>query len=81
MPKRLHHAGDPPFSAGKHAAWSIGSNGLTSAGQTELLKHLGRQLQSDYQDVLKEPTPDRIKHLLQRLEERQSFTDDDEDEF
>jgi hypothetical protein len=58
--------------------WSIGSNGLTATGQSEILKHLGRQLQSDYQSLLKEPAPDRIKNLLKRLEERGDPQDDEE---
>lgn len=63
MPKRHH-----PYAAGGHMGWSIGSNGLTAAGQSELLKDLGRQLQNGYQSILKEPAPDRIKQLLERLE-------------
>jgi len=50
--------------------WSIGSNGLTATGQSEILRQLGRQLQADYKSLLKEPAPDRIKNLLKRLEER-----------
>jgi hypothetical protein len=82
MSKRLPQADAPPYSANRHSAWSIGSNGLTAAGQTELLKHLGRRLQTDYQDVLKEPAPDRIRELLERLEARNSPSNeypDDED--
>jgi hypothetical protein len=63
MPKRHH-----PYAAGGHRGWSIGSNRLTAAGQSELLKDLGRQLQQNYQNILKEPAPDRIKQLLERLE-------------
>ena len=69
MPKRLHQNG-PPHPASRHTAWSIGSNGLTTAGQSELLRNIGRQLQADYQDVLREPAPDRIRELLERLEAR-----------
>jgi hypothetical protein len=61
----------------KPAGWSIGSNGLTTAGKAELLKHLGRQLQADYQHMLKEPAPDRIKDLLKRLEARGDSSDED----
>lgn len=70
MPKRLHEADGPPYSIGRLGGWSIGSNGLTSAGQNELLKHIGRQLQADYQSILKEPAPDRIRDLLERLDAR-----------
>jgi hypothetical protein len=63
MPKRHH-----PYAAGGNMSWSIGSNGLTAAGQSELLKDLGRQLQHSYQSILKEPAPDRIRQLLERLE-------------
>jgi hypothetical protein len=63
MPKRHH-----PYAAAGNTGWSIGSNGLTAAGQSELLKDLGRQLQHNYQSILKEPAPDRIRQLLERLE-------------
>jgi Anti-sigma factor NepR len=63
MPKRHH-----PNAAGGNPGWSIGSNSLTAAGQSELLKDLGRQLQHSYQSILKEPAPDRISQLLERLE-------------
>jgi len=73
MPKRQHQ----PYAAGGNSGWSIGSGSLTADGQTELLKDLGRHLQKTYQNVLKEPAPDRIKHLLERLEK--SHHEDDED--
>ncbi|MCG7391385.1 hypothetical protein MHY87_00500 [Microvirga sp. ACRRW] len=76
MPKRLHHVDGPPLPANRHTAWSIGSNGLTTAGQNELLKNLGRQLQADYQDMLREPAPDRIRELLERLEANSRHSDD-----
>jgi hypothetical protein len=67
MSTRHHH----PYGAGS-GGWSIGSNGLTAAGQSKLLRDLGRQLQMDYQSFLKEPAPDRFKHLLERLERAQT---------
>ncbi len=70
MPKRFQHPDGPPLPANRQMNWSIDSNGLTATGQSEILKQLGRQLQSDYQGLLKEPAPDRIKNLLKRLEER-----------
>ena len=70
MPKRLQHLDGPPFPLNRHLGWSIGSNGLTATGQSEILRQLGRQLQADYKSLLKEPAPDRIKNLLKRLEER-----------
>ncbi len=73
MPKRQHQ----PYAAGGDSSWSIGSNSLTAAGQTELLKDLGRHLQNTYQNVLKEPAPERIKHLLERLETVRREDDDD----
>ncbi|WP_442931860.1 NepR family anti-sigma factor [Microvirga sp. CF3062] len=73
MPKRHH-----PYAAGGNTGWSIGSNGLTAAGQSELLKDLGRQLQHNYQSILKEPAPDRIRQLLERLE-RAGRREGDED--
>jgi hypothetical protein len=77
MPKRLHQPNGSTFPLGRHTDWSIDSNSLTSAGQSELLKHLGRQLQNDYQDVLKEPAPDSLRKLLERLKERQADTDEE----
>ncbi|SCZ11260.1 NepR family anti-sigma factor [Microvirga guangxiensis] len=76
MPKRLHPSDGPPHPASRHTAWSIGSNGLTTAGQSELLRNIGRQLQADYQDVLREPAPDRIRELLERLESRNRAEED-----
>jgi hypothetical protein len=73
MPRRHHHH----YAAGGNKCWSIDSNGLTAAGQFELLKDLGRQLQHSYQGVLKEPAPDRIRQLLERLESRRRLRDDD----
>jgi hypothetical protein len=64
MLRRQHH----PYAMGNSGSWSIGSNGLTAAGQSELLRDLGRHLQMNYQSILKEPAPDRIKQLLERLE-------------
>ncbi len=72
MSRRHHH----PYAAGS-GGWSIGSNGLTAAGRAELLKGLGRQLQTDYQSVLREPTPERIKHLLERLEKDRGQEEDE----
>lgn len=66
MPKRHH-----PYAAGGSTVWSIGSNGLTASGKSELLKDLGYQLQHSYQNILKEPAPDRIRQLLERLERTQ----------
>jgi hypothetical protein len=63
MPKRHH-----PYAAGGNTGWSIGSNCLTAAGQSELLRDLGRQLRHSYQNVLEQPAPDRIGQLLERLE-------------
>lgn len=77
MPKRLHQADGPPYSPGRLGGWSIGSNGLSSTGQNELLKQIGRQLQADYQNVLNEPAPDRIQDLLKRLEAKSEPRDDD----
>jgi len=73
MPKRHHH----PNVAGGHGGWSIGSNNLTPAGQSELLKDLGQQLQRNYQNILKEPAPDRIKQLLERLERSRHHGEDE----
>jgi hypothetical protein len=67
MPER-HHSN----AAGGNTGWSIGSNGLTAAGQSELLKDLGRQLQHNHQSLLKDPAPDRIRQLLERLERAHS---------
>jgi hypothetical protein len=64
MPKRPHRPERPPH----HAAWSVRTGGMTPKGQSELMQQIGRQLQADYEDVLKEPAPERIKQLLERLE-------------
>lgn len=77
MPKRFHRADGPPYSAGRLGGWSIGSNSLTPAGYNEFLKHIGRQLQDGYRDMLEEPAPDRIRDLLEQLEARTRVSDDD----
>jgi hypothetical protein len=71
MPKR-HHS----YVAEGHRGWSVGASSLTASGQSELLKDLGRQLQQNYQNVLKEPAPDRIKQLLERLERTRHHDED-----
>lgn len=73
MPKRHH-----PYAEGSDRGWSIGSDNLTSTGQSEFLKDLGRQLQQNYQSMLKEPAPDRIQQLLERLEQAHYPEDDEE---
>ena len=79
MPKRFQPDDGPPRSLDKQqTAWSIASDRLTAAGQHELMRQIGRQLQADYQDMLKEPAPDRIRELLERLEARGNAPDADE---
>lgn len=58
--------------------WSIGSNGLTSHGQTELLKQLGGQMKADYAQVVNEPLPDDMRTLLAKID-RHSGRPDEED--
>ena len=36
----------------------------------DLQAHIGRQLRSMYDEVLKEPVPDRLRDLLLRLEQK-----------
>jgi hypothetical protein len=36
----------------------------------DLQAHIGRQLRSLYDEVLKEPVPDRLRDLLQQLERK-----------
>ena len=65
-PRQPNHPRHPLSS---HSGWSIGSNGLTAAGQSELLGHLGRQLRADYENIIEEPAPDRLRRLMERLGE------------
>jgi Anti-sigma factor NepR len=74
MPKQLHQ----PYASGTHRDWSVGSNSLTPTGQSEFLRHLGHHLQANYQNILKEPAPERIKQLLESLE-RSRHPERDED--
>jgi hypothetical protein len=76
MPRRPHQPDNQRYPLASNTAWSIDANGLTPTGQAEFLKHLGRQLQTNYQGILKEPTPDRFKALLERLEQHLDDTDD-----
>ena len=78
MPKRFQRSDGPPFPVARPLGWSIDSNGLTAAGQSDILRQLGRQLQTDYQSLLKEPAPERIKNLLKRLEERGDPQDEED---
>jgi hypothetical protein len=57
---------------------SIGSDGLTSHGQTELLKQLGGQMKADYAQVVNEPIPDDMRALLAKID-RHSGRPDEED--
>ncbi len=75
MPKRPHPPDNPRHPLNGH--WSIGSNGLTSDGQSELLKHLGRQLQATYQNVFDEPAPDRLRKLMEKLQKSHDPDDDE----
>lgn len=77
MAKRLHRSDGAPHSGSRHPALSMGSSGLTAASHTELLKHIGYHLQTGYQNVLKEPAPERIRELLQKLEACGRRPDDD----
>ncbi len=36
----------------------------------DLQAHIGRQLRSMYDEVLKEPVPDRLRELLRQLEQK-----------
>lgn len=72
MPQRSYETDGRLYPLSSDAAWSIDSSSLTPAGQVELLRNLGRQLQAGYRDVLREPMPDRFSQLLDRLEERRS---------
>jgi hypothetical protein len=38
----------------------------------DLQAHIGRQLRSMYDEVLKEPVPDRLSDLLAQLEQKSS---------
>jgi len=77
MPKRPHEPDGPRHPHKGNAGWSIGSNGLTEAGQSELLKHLGRQLQDNYENILREPAPDRLRRLVEKLKESGDTSDDE----
>ena len=69
-------AATPSSCRGQPRNWSIGSNNLTAAGRSELLKDLGQQLQHTYGAILTEPAPDRIKQLLEKLERSQRPDDE-----
>ena len=78
MPKRPHEPDDPRHPRNGNAGWSIGSNRLAAAGQSELMKHLGQRLQADYQNIIEEPAPDRLRRLVERLK---GSREPNEDEF
>ncbi len=46
--------------------------GKTGSIGPELQAHIGRQLRSVYDEVLKEPVPDHLRELLAELEKKSS---------
>jgi hypothetical protein len=44
--------------------------GKTGSLSPELQAHIGRQLRSVYDEVLKEPVPDHLRELLAELEKK-----------
>ena len=77
MPKRSGPPDGSDHPAGSNTGWSVGSSQLTASGRLALLKHLGRQLQADYEPVIEELPPGRLRKLLKRLE---GEVDQDEDD-
>ncbi len=57
--------------------WSIGSNGLTSRGRTELLKRLGLQMKADYAQVVNESIPDDMRAILAKIDLHSGRPDDE----
>jgi hypothetical protein len=47
-------------------------NGRSAILDAQLQRLIGRQLRTVYDDILKEPVPDRFVRLLQELENKQS---------
>jgi Anti-sigma factor NepR len=48
--------------------WSVGLNSPTSIGQAKLLQVLGRALRQDYERLVREPLPDRLAAIVDRLD-------------
>ena len=53
----------------EHSALETDPNKTGSLGP-ELQAHIGRQLRSLYDEVLKEPVPDHLRELLAELEKK-----------
>lgn len=48
--------------------WSVGLNAPTSLSHAKLLLHLGERLRPVYDDVFREPVPDRLAALVRQLD-------------
>lgn len=63
---------EPAMSPGNVGAESDGSS--TKAGtprmKPQVQEHIGRQLRAVYDDVLKQPLPDRFRELMEKLDEK-----------
>jgi hypothetical protein len=48
--------------------WSVGLNAPTSLSHAKLLRDLGQRLRPAYDDVFREPVPDRLADLVRKLD-------------
>jgi hypothetical protein len=56
----------------ERATKKAGHNVFGMRRQCQLQAHLGRNLQAVYQDVAKEPVPERLLELLARLKRKEN---------
>jgi hypothetical protein len=57
---------EPPAADGA----SKGRDQNTSRMKPQVQEHIGRQLRAVYDDVLKQPLPDRFRELMEKLDQK-----------
>lgn len=68
--KECRPAPDEAIDPAVGSAASDGKAPGTGAGATDVQAYIGRQLRAVYDDVVKQPIPDRFLALMKQLEEQ-----------
>ena len=64
--KALLASSEPPSSDGAPQ----GRDQTSSRMKPQVQEHIGRQLRAVYDDVLKQPLPDRFRELMEKLDQK-----------
>jgi hypothetical protein len=62
------HVSDP--EAGSGASAGVGAASAGRPGTADVQAYIGRQLRAVYEDVVRQPIPDRFLALMKQLEEQ-----------